>query len=725
MTLRASTRRKVLAAVIAFALGAAGTTMLAGQPSQRTPPRSVASPPPPVDPCATPRNRIVAENCRPGNPSTEWDINGSGDPTIQGFATDISYNVGQTAQFKILTSSSRYRVDIYRTGYYGGLGARHLATVRPSAVLPQTQPACVQDWSVRLHDCGNWAVSASWSIPSDALSGVYVARLVREDGESSTWRADNAPAGGPRPVAQPHAYGAQGLGSPRSALKEPRASHIVFVVRDEASKSDVVMQTSDPTWQAYNTYGLGSTYNGLTSTGASGGRVARANKVSFNRPFTNRAASAVNQYFNAEFALTRWLERNGYDVSYLAGVDSDRHGHLLRNHKLFVSIGHDEYWSGGQRRNVEAARDAGVNLAFMSGNEVFWKTRYEPSIDGSQTPYRTLVVYKESHSSDTPTNELQPGQKIDPSTEWTGTWRDASAFNPEGARPENALTGTIFTVNANRQDPMAVPARYGRLRFWRNTDVATLAAGEMAVLGNGLLGHEWDEDLDNGFRPSGLIRLSETTLDGVPYPTDWGTVYDSGTATHTLTLYRAASGALVFGAGCVQYSWALDDFHDNPTAVNGGRANPYSHRVSTDPYGPVKALQQATVNLFADMGVQPANLQADLVVAVASSDRARPASKIVSPAPGAMLPPGEVVISGTAADTGGGVVAGVEVSTDEGRTWHPASGTTNWTYRWVPARDRVTTMAILTRATDDSLNTERPQPALKASLPSQSAAAPR
>ena len=60
-------------------------------------------------------------------------------------------------------------------------------------------------------------------------------------------------------------------------------------------------------------------------------------------------------------------------------------GSLLIDHKVFLSTGHDEYWSGQQRANVEAARDAGVNLAFFSGNEVFWKTRWEPSIDGSNT----------------------------------------------------------------------------------------------------------------------------------------------------------------------------------------------------------------------------------------------------------------------------------------------------------------------------------------------------
>ena len=66
---------------------------------------------------------------------------------------------------------------------------------------------------------------------------------------------------------------------------------------------------------------------------------------------------------------------------------------------MFLSVGHDEYWSGAQRANVEAARDAGVNLAFFSGNEVFWKTRWETSIDGPARRYRTLVSYKETHAN--------------------------------------------------------------------------------------------------------------------------------------------------------------------------------------------------------------------------------------------------------------------------------------------------------------------------------------
>ena len=130
-----------------------------------------------------------------------------------------------------------------------------------------------------------------------------------------------------------------------------------------------------------------------------------------------------------------------YLLSYQAGIDTDRAGELeLAHYKLFLSVGHDEYWSGAQRKAVEAARDSGTSLAFFSGNEVFWRVRWEDD-------YRTMVVYKES----------QEKVKKDPvQTEWTGTWRDGRSINPLGAQPENSLTGTIFTVNAWRHDALEV-----------------------------------------------------------------------------------------------------------------------------------------------------------------------------------------------------------------------------------------------------------------------------
>jgi hypothetical protein len=109
-------------------------------------------------------NDIVCENSKPGTPDSAWKIPWqmglAGDPSIQGFATDISVNRGETVHFKIKTDSTNYHLDIYRVGYYAGCGARKVATVLPSASLPQIQPDSLQDPSTQLIDCGNWAESA-------------------------------------------------------------------------------------------------------------------------------------------------------------------------------------------------------------------------------------------------------------------------------------------------------------------------------------------------------------------------------------------------------------------------------------------------------------------------------------------------------------------------------------------------------------------------------------
>lgn len=584
------------------------------------------------DPCApTTFHAIACENSKPGNPPSEWDVSGAGDAGIQGFATDISVNKGQTVSFKIKTTASAYTINIYRLGYYGGQGARKIVTVNPSVSLPQSQPACVSDSNTGLLDCGNWAVSGSWAVPSTATSGVYVAKLIRTSNGTS--------------------------------------SHIVFVVRDDASNSELLFQTADTTWQAYNSYGGNSFYTGSPA--------GRAYKLSYNRPFNTRAGSPEDWVFNGEYPMIRWLEANGYDVSYTTGVDTDRRGAELTEHRVFLSVGHDEYWSGVQRTNVETARALGVHLAFFSGNEVFWKTRWENSIAGPTTSHRTLVTYKETHDD----------AKTDPSPEWTGTWRDPRFSPPsDGGRPENALTGTLFMINDPCNVPLTVPAADGKMRFWRNTSVATLAAGQSATMSASTLGYECDEDVDNGFRPAGLVRLSTTTWNSVSKLLDYGSTYGPGPANHAVTLYRHAGGALVFGAGTIQWAWGLDGTHDRGAST------------------PDVRMQQATVNLLADMNAQPATIRPGLAAATMSTDTTRPDSAITSPSAGATFPAGQsITISGTATDTGG-VVGGVEVSVDGGQSWHPASGRGSWTYNWQTFGSGPVT--IMSRAADDSANIE-------------------
>ena len=494
-------------------------------------------------------------------------------PSIQGYATSMSVNIGQTESFKINTPSTNYHIDILRLGYYGGDGARKIAAnIKPTARLPQTQPACQTFSDTGLIDCGNWSVSASWTVPANAVSGVYIAHLVRDD---------NQDPGGD--------------------------SQIPFVVRNDSSHSDIVVATSDATWEAYNAYGGNSLYT-CTVACPSGNPLAykAAYAVSYNRPFDGALSTdnGASYLWYAEYQMVRFLEENGYDVSYVADADLDRTASVLTNHKLFISSGHDEYWSGNERANVQAALNAGVNLAFFSGNEMFWKTRWAASSDGSNTPYRTLITYKETHFNGA----------VDPQDPpiWTGTWGD-SRFNPpgDGGSPANALTGQQFVVNSGTAD-ITVPSQYAKARLWRNTAAARLTSGQSLTLGKnvGTLGFEWDVDADNGFRPAGEFDLSSTTVSGVQAFTDYGstTTNFNSTETHHLSLYRAPSGALVFGAGTVQWAWGLDNTNawDIPAPID---------TIPTDPN-----MQQATVNLFADMGIQPTTLMSGLVAASKSTD---------------------------------------------------------------------------------------------------------
>ena len=589
-------------------------------------------------------NPIVLENLKQGTPESEWRLTRPGDSNIEGFATNISVNVGGTVDLKINTDATEYRIDIYRLGYYGGDGARKIATILHDNSEPFNQPEPLVDKSRGLVDAGNWSVTDSFTLPPDAISGVYIARLSRVDGVEG----ENV---------------------------------IPFIVRDDGGTSHIIFQTSDQTWQAYNQWGGHSLYDGKSVA------------VSYNRPIqtpdgpdVSTASGPWNFVFGAEYSAIRWLEENGYDVAYMSGVDTSRSGELLLNHKAFLSVGHDEYWSGEQRAYVEAARNAGVNLNFWSGNEIYWKTEFLASIDGTDTPYRTLVSYKTSSTL------------IDnPSGIWTGTWRD-----PSIGMPENALTGTLYMVDWDHENPIhiiAVPSDYADLRFWRGTSIAALQDGESYQMNGPYLGYEWDVNAANGFQPGGLINLSSTTVETNAINTIFNLAQyvlpdPPGTATHNLTMYRAESGALVFGAGTVFWSWALNSHHaPGPDGFGAGAAADLN-------------VQQAMVNLFADQGIQPVSLRSDLIRALQSMDFIAPSTQVTTDISGVFEAGQAVTISGTATDVGG-VVAGVEVSVDGGSKWHAASGKATWSYTFTPAE--TSALTIMVRATDDSLNLEQPK----------------
>ena len=213
--------------------------------------------------------------------------------------------------------------------------------------------------------------------------------------------------------------------------------------------------------------------------------------------------------FNAEYPMVRWLEANGYDVKYISGVDTDRRAADLvgaKKPKVFFSVGHDEYWSAGQRASVEAARDAGRQPRVLQRQRDLLEDAVGAEHRRHGTPYRTLVSYKDTLRRRQARSDAGRGDRH--------VARHAlQPADADGGRPENSLIGTIWTVNSGTS-AITVPAAMANLRFWRNTRVATLTPAA-ATLGADTLGYEWDEDLDNGARPSGLIHLSSTTVDGV------------------------------------------------------------------------------------------------------------------------------------------------------------------------------------------------------------------
>jgi hypothetical protein len=567
------------------------------------------------------QNPIATENALTGNPRSEWDVINAGDPTIQGFATDMSVNKGTTVRFKInVTGTNRnYTIRIYRLGYYQGNGARLVANLGTFSGVTQPNPSV--DPVIGLVDCGNWSESASWSVPSSAVSGVYLARLTR---------ADN---GG--------------------------ASHITFIVRDDAATPPILFKVSDATWQAYNNYGGYSFYLGTTANPE-----GRAHKISYNRPFSTRNIKPECFLFNAEYPMIRWMERNGYNMTYTTDVDMERNTALITpaKHKVLLSVGHDEYWSANMRNNFENARNAGVHLAFFSGNEVYWKTRWE---NGT----RTLVCYKEGATLGQ--GEFNCGGNCDPLPGvWTGLWRFGCEYGEDGCRPENALTGQLSWTESSIA--LQVPYEYRNLPFWRNTSVASLQPGQVATMTNYTLGYEWNYEQPDfaSYNPPGRITMSSTTYNG---------------KTHMLSMYTHSSGAIVFGAGTVQWSWGLDDEHDRERPT------------------PSRDMQQATLNLLLDMGVTPATPQAGLIISGGSADQTPPVSLISNPSNGFSVASGSAMtISGTASDASG--ISRVEVSVDGGLTWQAASGTTNWSYAWTPSAGGSVT--IKSRAIDNNGNVE-------------------
>jgi N,N-dimethylformamidase beta subunit-like, C-terminal/IPT/TIG domain len=456
----------------------------------------------------TPDNQIVVENQQPG--SGGWFFSKLGDDVtgqIKGYASATSVNQNETITFHVSVNPAQaYTIDFYRLGWYAGNGGRLRSHVGPLSGVQQ--PECTPDAQTGLIAC-NWPIAYALTVPSDWTSGVYVALLTNTDGFQN---------------------------------------YVPFVVKDNR-RAPFLYQRSIVTDQAYNNYPdngtTGKSLYGWNSYGANTmGGTPGAVKVSFDRPM---AGSGLGILFNWELNFIRWMERSGYDVTYSTNIDTHANGAELRNHRAFLSAGHDEYWSKEMFDAAEAARDAGVNLGFFGANNVYTQVRFEPSASG--TPNRVVVCYRSY-----PWFPIDPVQGPTTTTEF----RQAPVN-----RPEQTLIGVQYTVTHPNFDYVVTNSShwvYAGTGF-RDGDIVP-----------GIVGYEADALMPNFAPPN---ALSQTILSRSPYDDGGVTKYTNS------SIYQAPSGAWVFAAGTMSWSWALDE-------VPG----PYRHFVVD------ARIQQATANVM-------------------------------------------------------------------------------------------------------------------------------
>jgi hypothetical protein len=330
---------------------------------------------------------VAVENRRPG--TSVWHITHLGARNaIEGWADHVSATAGKRIRLYVSTTAPRFRVEAYRMGWYGGLGAR---LVWRSPSLPgRRQPPPTLTAGTNMV-ATRWRLSLRLTVGPSWLPGDYLLKLTAASGQR----------------------------------------YVPLTVRDDTSRAALVIQNDVTTWQAYNLWGGRNLY-----VGPNGSPETRSRVVSFDRPY-DAAGSGAGDFLGNEYPLVRLVERLGLDVTYWTDLDLHQHPERLLAHRGLVSLGHDEYWSTSMRRGAETARAHGVNLAFLGANAMFRHIRLQPSPTG---PDREEVNYKPWSAPD------DPAWRTDPS-EVTTDWRQ-----PPLNDPESRLLGDLYECNPVHAD---------------------------------------------------------------------------------------------------------------------------------------------------------------------------------------------------------------------------------------------------------------------------------
>ncbi|MDA1276163.1 MAG: hypothetical protein O2960_19285 [Verrucomicrobia bacterium] len=372
-------------------------------------------------------NPVVLENSRKG--TRDWMLTKTGvDPatkfrcsTIEGYCSRTSLSSGESIRFHVSCNpAAAFEIDLFRLGYYGGAGGRHMVSLGPFAGLPQQDPNIGKK---RLRDC-QWEPCAEFVIPRDWVSGVYLGKLTAAQ---SGWQ-----------------------------------SYVIFIVRDDR-RADFMFQCSDTTWQAYNRWpSQFALYDNGEHQWWWGGDV----QVSFNRPygkycqiFDAPLSTGSGEFLLWEFPVAFWLEANGYDVTYVSNLDLHANPKALSRAKGFLSVGHDEYWSIEMFRNLQSAIAGGLSVAFLSGNAVCGRILFAPDSAGSpRRVFERVGVFgpsggtREFVAMDTLrherpyANELVGAHSTGPVTggaDWSCTAPDHWLFSGTGMKKGDGIPGLV------------------------------------------------------------------------------------------------------------------------------------------------------------------------------------------------------------------------------------------------------------------------------------------
>lgn len=454
---------------------------------------------------ALPANPVGRENMEQGTLGWLIPSHYQASTQIQAYASASSVAAGSSIEFFVstLTEGTPYSIAIYRAGWYAGTGGRLLRLIpdlpgHAQGYYNEHQltgcRTCHVDALTGLVEAG-WRSSYRLSIPSTWTSGLYLAKFVDVHGFQT---------------------------------------YVHFDVTGNLSSTYIVV-TPDTTLQAYNTWGGYSLFSSDTATvqGLAGTVIPHAVKVSFDRPYSDM----INQMLQTELNAVHWLERQGYNLSYISSVDLHKDPRQILHHRALLSLGLDMFWTKEMRSGLDVARDHGVGLAFLGASAGTWQMRFEP--DSAGHAERVIVCYQVSSVQ----NDLarDPFYGSD-NSRVTAMWRD-----PLLGHPESDLVGSVY----------AGMTRAGDAYPWR---ISMRAAGSELLQGTplqpgrsygcALVGPTWDHLPDSTSSTPPVHLLSASMIK----------TRQGANAVSQGTYYRARSGALVFTAGGAYLLQALDDY---------------------------------------------------------------------------------------------------------------------------------------------------------------------